>query len=112
MKLLLLLLVMATTFCVMAALLSAAAVGIGFFLAAYVPGLQLAHGIIAGAVLASSTLYFFLRLVNAVFNYSNSDEDIYPDSDEDIQDEHSILLMPKNFPHQSQKKSKSKRKKK
>lgn len=103
-RILLILLAMAITFCVIAALLSAAAVGIGFLLAACVPSLQLAHGIIAGAILASSTLYFFFRLVNAAPNY--------PDSDEDIPNDNSIFVMPKDFLHQSQKRSKSKGKKK
>ena len=104
MRILLIFLVIAMTFCVIAALLSAVAVGIGFLLATCVPSLQLSHGIIAGAIVAASTLYFFFRLVNTIPNYS--------DSDEGIPDDHSIFVMPKDFLHRSQKRSKSKGKRK
>jgi hypothetical protein len=104
MRILLTLLVMAITFRVLAGLLSAVAVGLGFLLAACVPSLQLAHGIIAGAILATSTLYFFFRLVNAAPNYA--------DSDEGIPYNHSVFVLPKDFLHRSQKRSKSKGKRK
>ncbi len=83
----LMLLAVALAFCVIAAFLSAVAVGIGFLLVACVPALQLGHAFIAGSIVATASLYFFLRLINAATNY--------PDDDED----HPVLVIPKDFLH-------------
>ncbi len=96
----LMLLAVTLAFCVIAAFLSAVAVGIGFLLMACVPALQLGHAIIAGSVVATASLYFFLRLVNAATNH--------PDDDED----HAVLVLPKDFLHRRPRRSKPKRKRK
>lgn len=106
MRILLLLFALAFSFCLIAVFLSAFAVGIGFILAKCkcVSGLQQGDVIIAGSIIASATLYFFCRLLNAAANYK--------DDDESIPDEHPVLVLPKDFLRRSPWSSKSKGKRK
>ncbi len=104
MGILLLFLFMALAFFVIAAFLASLAVGIGFLLTAWVPTLQLGHAVIAGAVVAPATLYFFLRLINATNRMS--------DEDDGISGDHPVLVLPKDFLHSLPGRSRSKRKRK
>jgi hypothetical protein len=104
MELISLLLSVGIMFCVIAALLTAVAVGIGFLLAALISGLELGHGIIAGAVVVAAALYFLIKLMSAVRDYRDDDEDVLVDD--------SIVVLKKNLfqsrtwkpKHQSKKK--------
>jgi len=82
-------LLMALTFCLIAAFLAALAVGIGFLLTVCVPTLQLGHAIIAGAVVAAAAVYFFRIFMKAVNNHTD-DDDTVPDTPP-------VVVLPRDF---------------
>jgi hypothetical protein len=87
MVVLLTLLVIALVFCLIAGFLGGLAVGIGFLLKACVPVLQLGHAIIAGCVIAVTTVYFCGRLISRVGS----------EADDGTPDDHPVFVLPKDF---------------
>jgi len=96
----------ALAFCLIAAFLAALAVGIGFVLTACVPALQLGHAIIAGAIVAPATLYYFRRLLNAINDMSEGE------NEDGIPDDHPVVVLPKDFLYRFPGRSKTRKKRK
>lgn len=91
-------------FCLIVGFLSAVAVGIGFLLAACIPGLELGHAIIAGSVIAAATLYIYRQMMNAVPDRKEDEEDVAIDEP--------VVVLPKSFFRHGSWNPKSKGKKK
>jgi len=106
MEFLLVILFMILVFFVVVAFLSALAVGIGLLLTMCVPSLQLGHGIISGAIVATAALSFFLWFFNAGSRKSIDDDD------EDISEPQPVFVIPRDFSSARPHRAKSKKKKK
>jgi urea transporter len=91
MRILIPFLIITFVFCLIAVFLTGLAVGIGFLLAVCIPALQLGHAIMVGAVVGPATLYFFRRVMNALTDMSESEDE------NGILGDRPVVVLPKDF---------------
>ena len=88
MKTILLILVLAVMFCLVAGFLTAVGFGIGFLITSCTSSIEPGPAFIAGCITATASTFFLIKLLGAVQLDMNDDE---------IPDDHPVLVLPKDF---------------
>lgn len=104
MKILVAFVSMSIVFGFVVALFAGLAVGLGFLLAASVPGLELGHAIVAAAVIVVAAAHLFAKLMHLVGSKR--------DREDALSDEEPIIFFPRDLVENLPGKAKSKGKRK
>jgi len=89
MKTIFVILILAVMFCLIAGFLTAVGFGIGFLITACTSSIEPGQAFIAGCIIATASTFFLLKLLRSVQRDMNDDED--------IPDDHPVLVLPRDF---------------
>jgi len=91
-------------FCLIAGALTVVGAGIGLLITSCASSIEPGHAFIAGCIIAAASTFFLLKLLRLFQRDMNDDED--------IPDDHPVLVLPKDFINHIPGRSRSRKKQK